>query len=198
MRGSLVPPRLLLLTDRRRLPPGRSLEDTVARCVDAGLEAVLLRELDLPHDERAALAGRVAATGVTVVAARTWLPHTAGVHLAATQTGLDAREAPYHGRSCHDDEEVRRAVGGGAAYLTISPVADSASKPGYGPPLGAAGVSRAVRLAGEVPVLALGGVDEHNAADLRAAGAHGVAVMGALMGADDPAAVVTRLMEAVG
>lgn len=198
MRGSTMPSRLLLLTDRRLLPPGRSLEDTVARCADAGLEAVLLRELDLPREERTDLAGRLAATGVSVVAARTWLRHADGVHLASAQTGLDAREAPYHGRSCHDDEEVRRAVGGGAAYLTISPIARSVSKPGYGPPLGIAGVSRAVRLAGTVPVLALGGVDERNAADLRAAGAHGVAVMGAVMSADDPAGVVTRILEAVG
>lgn len=190
-------PRLLLLTDRHQLPSGRTLEDTVARCVHVGLEAVLLRELDLPLQDRRDLAERLVATGVAVIASRSWLPRTAGVHLSATQTGLDAREAPFHGRSCHDDEEVRRGVGGGAAYLTISPVAASVSKPGHGPALGAAGVGRAVRLAGDVPVLALGGVDEHNAAQLRGAGAHGVAVMGAVMRADDPAAVVAGILEAV-
>lgn len=190
-------PRLLLLTDRSQLPEGRGLVETVSRCVDAGLEAVVVRELDLPEDERRTLCGLVAETGVTVISARTWCPAADGVHLAATQTGLDGRPAPFHGRSCHDDGEVRRAVGGGAAYVTVSPAAVSDSKPGYGPPLGIAGVRRASALAGRVPVFALGGVDVRTAADLRAAGAYGVAVMGAVMRAEDPASVVTELVAAV-
>lgn len=190
-------PRVILVTDRRRLPRGRDLVDTVAACVDAGLESVLLRELDLPAEERRGLVGALRATGVTVVTARTWFDGAAGVHLAATQTGLDARPAPFHGRSCHDGAEVRRAVGGGASYLTISPVAVTASKPGYGPSLGADGVRRAARLAGRVPVFALGGVDAGNAAAMVGAGAHGVAVMGAVMRADDPAAAFGRIAEAV-
>lgn len=48
-----------------------------------------------------------------------------------------------------------------------------------------------------VPVYALGGIDTTNAADFQAAGAHGVAVMGAVMRADDPAAVVEQLLGAV-
>lgn len=187
--------RLLLLTDRTQLPHGRDLVATVSACVEAGLEAVVLRELDLPEEERRALARRLVSTGVSVIAARTWFDGLAGVHLASRQTGLIARSAPFHGRSCHDDEEVRRAVGSGASYLTISPVAASASKPGHGPTLGTEGVRRAVALAGAVPVFALGGIDAQNAAANRDAGAHGVAVMGAVMRADDPAAVVARLLE---
>jgi thiamine-phosphate pyrophosphorylase len=190
-------PRLLLLTDRSQLPDGRELVDTVGACVEAGLEAVMLRELDLPDPERRSLAAALASAGATVITARTWLDGAAGVHLSATQTGLDARPAPFHGRSCHDDEEVRRAVGAGASYLTISPVAASASKPGHGPALGARGVRRAADLAGRVPVFALGGVDAANAAAMRDAGAHGVAVMGAVMRADDPAAAFTRIAEAL-
>ncbi len=190
-------PRVLLLTDRSQLPAGRDLVDTVAACAEAGLEAVLLRELDLSHHERRALAAAISTLGVSVITARTWLDGAAGVHLAATQTGLDARPAPLHGRSCHHDDEVRRAVGGGASYLTISPVAPSASKPGHGPALGATGVRRAADLAGGVPVYALGGVDRDNAAAMRDAGAHGVAVMGAVMRAADPAAVLADLFEAV-
>lgn len=188
-------PRVLLLTDRAQLPDGRELVDTVCRCVDAGLEAVVVRELDLPGPERRALTVRIAETGVTVISARTWFPRAGGVHLSATQTGLDARPARFHGRSCHNDEQVRRAVGGGASYLTISPVALSASKPGYGPQLGTTGVRRAADLAGRVPVFALGGVDADNAAVMRAAGAYGVAVMGAVMSAEDPALTFTRIRE---
>lgn len=187
-------PRLLVLTDRHQLPAGRDLVGALADCVAAGLEAVLLRELDLPGQERQALARALGATGVTVILARNWLPGAAAVHLAAAQSPHDAGAAPFHGRSCHDDHEIRRAVAGGASYLTISPVAASASKPGYGPILGEDGVRRAVALAGEVPVFALGGVDAGNAASMRAAGAHGVAVMGAVMRAPDPADVVERVL----
>lgn len=188
-------PRVLLLTDRHQLPEGRDLVETVRRCVDAGLEAVVVRELDLPEERRAALAQALAATGCTVVSARTLLPAAVGVHLAATQDPPPGVPDLLHGRSCHDDDEVRRAVAEGASYVTVSPVAPTVSKPGYGPPLGLAGVRSAVAAAGPVPLFALGGVDAQNAATLRAAGAHGVAVMGAVMRAADPAALVRSLHE---
>jgi thiamine-phosphate pyrophosphorylase len=170
--------------------------ETVATAAAAGADTVVLRELDLPEDARAGLAAQLA-EHARVVSARTLLPHAVGIHLAAAQTGLDGRGVPLRGRSCHDVGEVWRAAGAGADYVTLSPVAASASKPGYGPPLAPAELSRAVVAAGPASVFALGGVDEHNAAALREAGVHGVAVMGAVMRADDPATVVRGLLEAV-
>lgn len=188
-------PRLVVLTDRTQLPPGRTLVETVARCAGAGLTTVVLREPDLPEARRADLATALT-EHVRVISAHTLLPTAVGLHLASRQPADDAGGAPFHGRSCHDDGEVARAVTGGAAYVTVSPVAASASKPGYGPALGLADLRRAVAAAGGVPVLALGGVDPGNAAELRAAGAHGLAVMGAVMRAPDPAGVVARLLAA--
>ncbi|MBC7631511.1 thiamine phosphate synthase [Aeromicrobium sp.] len=185
--------RLLLLTDRHQLPPGRDLVTTVARCSEAGLTVVVLRELDLPEDRRTELA-LLLAHHVRVIAARRPLPGTRGVHLAAHQPVADAGDAGTLGRSCHHEDEVERAVAQGADYVTISPVAISASKPGYGPPIGVAGVRRAVAVAGDVPVLALGGADVGNVRELRAAGAHGLAVMGVVMRAPDPAAVIEQLL----
>lgn len=187
---------LLLLTDRHQLPPGRTLVETVAAAAAEGVDTVVLRELDLPEDTRAELATQLA-DHVGVVSARTLLPAATGIHLAAAQTGLDARGVPLRGRSCHDVAEVWRAASGGADYVTLSPVAPSASKPGYGPPLGVSDIGRAVTAAGRARLFALGGVDEHNAAVMREAGAHGVAVMGSVMRAEDPAKVVRRLLEVV-
>jgi thiamine-phosphate pyrophosphorylase len=199
-------PHLLVLTDRHQLPAGRDLVTTLRACVAGGARGIVVREVDLDDTERARLVRAVAdAAGdvvadvrdVLVVSARNLLPGATGVHLAAHQTGLDARGVGMHGRSCHDEGEVRRAVGAGASYLTLSPVAPSASKPGYGPPLGSHDLRRAADLAQGVPVFALGGVDVHNAAHLREAGAHGVAVMGALMRTPDPEAATRRLLEEV-
>lgn len=193
-------PRLLLVTDRRQLPAGRSLEQVVLACADAGFPWVWVREHDLPPVERTALLDRLARIpDVVVVAGRHRHPGAAGVHL---QPGAEVPSGVgFHGRSCHDEQEVRRAVADGAAYLTISPVAASTSKPGHGPALGTSGVARGVAAADGVPVLALGGITPENAAPFVAAGAHGVAVMGSVMRADDPARVLqqlaTRLLEEV-
>nr|WP_241728808.1 thiamine phosphate synthase [Nocardioides zeae] len=100
------------------------------------------------------------------------------------------------GRSCHDLDEVAAAVGGGASYVTLSPFAATPSKPGYGPAQPPATYAAARRLtAGSATrVLALGGVDARNVAAAMTAGAHGVAVMGAVMRATDPAAEVAALL----
>lgn len=185
-------PRLLLLTDRSQLPTGRGLIDTVRACADAGLTHVVVREHDVPPPRRERLVAALAAVdGLTVLSSRLPAEAAAGLHLAADQM---QPPSGWFGRSCHDLGEVRRTAAEGAAYATLSPFAPTASKPGYGPP-----VARA-DYAGHhgVPVLALGGIDPGNAADARAAGAHGVAVMGCVMRATDPAALVRALLTEVG
>jgi thiamine-phosphate pyrophosphorylase len=72
--------------------------------------------------------------------------------------------------------DLQRAAAEGCDYATLSPIFASASKPGYGPPLGVHALGGA-----PLPVYALGGVDETNAAACIAGGAAGVAVMGAAM-----------------
>lgn len=184
-------PRLLLLTDRSQLPLGRGLVTTVAACADAGLTHVVVREPDLPGDQRAALAAALAELGVTVLASRKALPAASGVHLASGQPFPEVRP-PLLGRSCHSRADVAAAVREGLDYVTLGPVGATASKPGYGPALPPAA------LAGHaLPVLALGGVDPANAGALVHAGAHGVAVMGAVMRAPDPGAVVRDLLDAL-
>lgn len=192
----MIAPPLIVLTDRHQLPEGRELESTVERCAEAGATTVLLRELDLPATERAALVPRLSAH-VDVLVARTPVAGASGVHLGSRQARADAG-GRRHGRSCHDEDEVRRAVDEGARWLTVSPVASTASKPGYGPPLGRARLGRLVSLAAGTPVYALGGVEASSVAELVGSGVHGVAVMGAVMRAPDPGAVVAALLAELG
>lgn len=183
-------PRLLLLTDRSQLRLGRGLVRTVAECARAGLTHVLVRELDLSEAMRAALVADLCRVdGLIVHSARALLPGAAGVHLSADQPRCSGR----WGRSCHDEDGVRRAAADGAAYVTLSPFAPTESKPGHGPPVPPEKFGRDHG----VPVLALGGINPGNARGARDSGAHGVAAMGAVMRATDPAGVVSALLEAV-
>lgn len=181
-------PRLVLLTDRSQLSLGRGLIRTVSECADAGLEAVVVREHDLAPAARRALVLELAALPwLTVISSR--IPDDAvhGLHLAAHQP---ASGHGWWGRSCHSRDAVARAAAEGASWATLSPYAASESKPDRRPVLAAGD------LAGHpIPVLALGGIGPDNAADAVAAGAHGVAVMGAVMRAHEPAAVVAELLK---
>lgn len=188
-------PRLLLLTDRSQLRLGRGLVRTVHECADAGLVdagAVVVREHDLAADERAALVAALRTVpGLRVLASRTDVPGAHGLHLSASGAARGA--APIGGlpwgRSCHHRADLARAAAEGAAWATLSPWAATASKPGYGPR-----VPRSAFADAPLPVLALGGVEPGSVREAVAAGAHGVAVMGAVMRAAEPARVVEELV----
>jgi thiamine-phosphate pyrophosphorylase len=182
-------PKLVLVTDRAQLPEGRTLVDTVAAARDAGLTHVLLRELDLGRRDRELLARDLQQLGLTVIAAHKNIRGCVGVHLPA---GDRRPRLEVWGRSCHSADEVLVAQRDGARWATLSPFAASASKPGYGPALPPEAFD-----GHGIPVLALGGVDAGNAREAITAGAHGVAVMGAVMRAQDPGTVVARLMGAL-
>lgn len=199
-------PRLVVLTERHLLPDGIDLVDHLARCAVAGLTHVLLRELDLPDADRARLVDRLRSTGLSVWSAHRPLAGADGVHLP-DPSGPHQPSGPHHpsgahhrsglastlrwGRSCHSRAQAAAAAEAGASWATLSPVADSASKPGRSP------IDWDSLAGNAIPVLALGGVDEQNARALRAAGAHGVAVMGAVMRPRDPGVVVRALLEAI-
>ena len=184
-------PRLLVVTDR--VQAAGPLAVVVADAVAAGARAVLLRDRDLPDDERAALAADLRAVldpvgGLLVTAGSVAGPaHPAvhpAVHLAAAEPFPDPRPALV-GRSCHSAAELAQARAEGCDWAFLSPVFPTASKPGYGPALGVEGFAR-LRPPGP-PVYALGGVLPEHVPDLLAAGAHGIAVMGPVMRA--PSAV---------
>ncbi len=183
-------PRLMLLTDRSQLRLGRGLAGTVEECVAAGLRRVVVREHDLERAAWTALVDRLLALpDLEVLTSRRAHPRAHGLHLAAHQRPTSQR----HGRSCHGAGALDRAAREGARWATLSPYAASASKPGHGPP-----VDRALLAGAPLPPYALGGVTPASARSALDAGAHGVAVMGAVMRAADPAAETARLLKALG
>jgi len=194
-------PPLLVITDRRQAR--RPLEEIAEAVFAGGGRWLSLREKDLPPGERLRLLRRLAAIGAgwgaTVgvhddLAAAEAVPGAA-LHLPARGSLAAARRVLGAGRligiSTHAGEVPADATA--ADYVTISPIRPSASKPGYGPAIGLAGLREAARRA-PVPVIALGGLDAVDVAPCLAAGAAGVAVMGGVMAAADPQAAVAALV----
>lgn len=213
-------PSIVVVTDRRQLPPDRTLPAVVEAALEGGADGVLVRERDLAAGERTTLLANLsrlcARTGAALLVAAP-LPAgvpVAGVHLRRDEpapAGSHAGPTPAAsstvgllvGRSCHDLPELLGAARDRLDHVTLSPVAPSGSKPGYGPALGVEGLRRlvrALRAQSHRPpkVLALGGVDAANAGRWVEAGADGVAVMGAVMRSRDPAETVRHVIEAVG
>ncbi|MGC4744184.1 thiamine phosphate synthase [Micromonospora sp. DT201] len=192
----MTPPSgVVVLTDR--LVAQRGLDRVVAGAVAGGVRWVVLREKDLPRTERAAIAADLRAIlaevdGTLIVAGPDPLDGDA-VHLPAA----GPYPPPTHrlvGRSCHHHTELDRLTT--EHYATVSPVYATQTKPGYGPPLEIAGLSSLVRIS-PVPLLALGGVETpQQVTACVQAGATGVAVLGALMRAQDPTETAATLTSA--
>jgi thiamine-phosphate pyrophosphorylase len=196
---------LLVISDRRQAR--RSLEGLAEAAFAGGCRWFSLREKDLPPAERRALLGALVVLGhrwgaiVTVhddidAAA---MADAGGVHLPSGGSPAAARlrlPGALIGASAHSAEEALALLSAGADYVTVSPVFLTTSKPGYGPALSLDGLADIVeRVAG--PVIALGGVTAANAASCRAAGAHGIAVMGEVMRAADPQAAVEAILREI-
>jgi thiamine-phosphate pyrophosphorylase len=76
--------------------------------------------------------------------------------------------------SAHSLEELKLAEAEGADFAVFSPIFPPISKASYGPALGIEALRAAVG-AVKIPVFALGGITQNNAADCVAAGAAGIA-----------------------
>jgi thiamine-phosphate pyrophosphorylase len=200
--------RLCLVTDRHQTR-GRDLVAVVEACLEAGLRAVQLREKDVGAGELArfarALRGPTAGHGALLI-----VNDRADVALAAgadgvQRTGTSLSIADIRGigdkrllvgASVHARDEAIAAAEAGADWVVFGPVYDTPSKRRYGPPQGLealAGVTAAVA----VPVIAIGGITPERVAEVRAAGAHGVAVIAAILAAEDPAAQTRRFLQAL-
>lgn len=203
MAAELPTPPLLVITDRRqaRLP----LEDVAEAAFAAGCRWLSLREKDLEPDERLRLLRRLAAVGSrygAVIGVHDDLGAAAAVpgaalHLPAGGDPTAARRAlgPHRliGLSAHGGDPLAGPAVASVDYVTLSPIRLSASKPGYGPALGMAGLARAVAGAGS-RVIALGGITPADVPGCSDAGAAGIAVMGGVMAAEDVAAAVAALL----
>lgn len=93
-------------------------------------------------------------------------------------------------------KEALEAERDGADYLGVGDVYGTPSKPDTGVPIGVEGLA-AVAKAVAIPTVAIGGITTDNAEAVIEAGAAGVAVISAVIGANDPEAAARQLRETV-
>ncbi|HEX9631419.1 MAG TPA: thiamine phosphate synthase [Gemmatimonadales bacterium] len=132
-----------------------------------------------------------------------WLAGAAGVHLGADDLPADRVRAGWPrvlrvGVSVGTPGEADRARPFEADYWSLGSVDATGSKADAGAPIGVGGFARLATLApAGVPCVAIGGVTIERIAELCAAGARGVAVIGAVFGATDVERAARRLRDAL-
>jgi thiamine-phosphate pyrophosphorylase len=200
---------LYLITDRKHLPPGRRLVETVAAALEGGVRAVQLREKDLCAAELYPLARELRELTARH-GARLLINDRLDVALAVEADGvhLGGHSLPVAvarkilgpdsliGVSTHRCEEVAGAQRDGADFVTFGPVYFTPSKAAYGEPVGLGHLHEACTV--PLPVFALGGVTLEQIAELRAVGCHRIALISAILAATDPATVTAALLSRLG
>lgn len=121
-----------------------------------------------------------------------------GVHLGQEDLPLEvARKLMGRekiiGISTHDLAQAREAERGGADYIGFGPIFGSATKDTGYSPRGLA-MLREVRQTVKIPIVAIGGITENNVTQVWEAGAAAAAIISDLMGADDVAGKVKRIL----
>jgi thiamine-phosphate diphosphorylase len=124
-----------------------------------------------------------------------------GVHLGQHDLPLDvarpiAGSSMIIGVSTNNVEEARAAEAGGADYVAVGAIFATASKDVTRP----ASIERLreIKSAVRVPVVAIGGINAPNIAQVVDAGADAAAVIGAVCGAEDVRAAAAELAAAFG
>ncbi|HEY8121438.1 MAG TPA: thiamine phosphate synthase [Myxococcota bacterium] len=102
------------------------------------------------------------------------------------------------GRSTHDAAQLARALAEPIDYVAYGPVFGTASKHTGYDARGLAALREIASHCAPLPLVAIGGIDARSCASVRAAGAHGVAVISAVANAADPLAAVRELVAAFG
>jgi thiamine-phosphate pyrophosphorylase len=100
------------------------------------------------------------------------------------------------GVSTHNDAEVAQAAAEGAHWIFVGTIYATPSHPDVRP-RGPEAVASARRAAGDVPVVAIGGLTPERTPEVCAAGAYGVAAIRGIWDASDPGEAVRRFVAAL-
>jgi thiamine-phosphate pyrophosphorylase len=199
---------LYLVTDRD-LARGRTTLDIVKAAVRGGVTCVQLREKECSTLEFVQQALTIKAFlnshGIPlIINDRLDVAQAVkadGVHLGQTDMPLDRAktivgDTMIIGISAESLEDAVEAEKGGADYLGVSPIYATPTKTDTAPPLGLGGLRR-IRQTVNIPLVGIGGLNSDNSADAIRSGADGVAVVSAIVAADDPETAAGKLKQII-
>ena len=198
--------KLYLITDRRQTR-GRALSAVVEQALQGGARAIQLREKDLPTDDLYRLADEFRRI-TSIYGAKLLINERAdiardvqadGVHLQESGISVGAARkiiGPERliGVSCHSLDSARSAQMSGADFITFGPVFFTQSKALYGKPVGLAQLAETAS-ALNIPVFGLGGINESNVFQVMASGTKGIALISAIMTAEQPQAATAEILK---
>ena len=199
---------LYLVTDRG-LSRGRSILEIVSAAVHGGTTVVQLREKDCSTrdfiEQALAIKEFLKGHGVPlIINDRVDVAQAVkadGVHLGQTDMPLEMAKKILGGSmiigiSAESLQDAIEAEQGGADYLGVSPIYATPTKTDTSPPLGLEGL-REIRKVVRLPLVGIGGLNRDNAAEVIRNGADGVAVVSAIVAADDPQAAADALKQII-
>ena len=183
------------------------LEVRVAALCDAGVDRVIVREKDLTEREFGALLDRIEALLLPDqrrrITVNTFVDLAAAKGFASIQMSYDeferhpdfAREFQEVGVSVHGVNEAEHVERQGADFCIAGHIFTTQCKPGVEP----RGLDflRRITSNAAIPVYAIGGIDTHNIASVRDAGADGACLMSTLMACDNVAETIDELRAAL-
>lgn len=198
--------RLCAVTDRG-LARGRPLMDVVMAAVRGGVTMVQLREKHACTreflEEARALKKLLAPLGVPLIINDrvdiALAVDADGVHVGQTDMPVETVRAlvgpgKIVGLSITSAAQLKQPDAEAADYLGAGPIYAQTTKPDASTPLGIEGFA-ALRSQSSRPMMAIGGIDAGNAGAIFAAGAEGIAVVSAIMAADDCEAAAQALIQ---
>jgi thiamine-phosphate pyrophosphorylase len=194
----------------RKAAGGRPLTEVVQAAVAGGATIVQLREKTATTREMIELGWALheitQAAGIRLIV-NDRVDVALAIAAEGVHVGQDDMPAPLVRRLIGLDRilgvsagtvaEARQAEADGADYIGVGDVFGTPSKPDAGVPIGVEGLAE-IAGAVSIPVVGIGGITAENAAQVIRAGAAGVAVISAVIGAEDPEAATRRLWEAIG
>jgi thiamine-phosphate pyrophosphorylase len=204
--------RLIVITDARIAAP-RPVDDVVQAALEAGAPAIQLRDkaataaelfqhalhlvtLTRPYgallfvNDRLDVALAAGADGVHLG------PHDLSIPAARQAARQGGRPDLILGASTDDPARAAQAARDGADYIGCGAVFGTTSKDDLGDErIGIDQLAQVVQ-AVDIPVVGIGGIHPDNVSQVAQTGAVGVAVIGAVMGAEDVGAAVRALLGA--
>ena len=199
---------LYLVTDRG-LARGRSTLEIVSAAVHGGATVVQLREKDCSTRDfieqaltiKAFLKDRGVPLMINDRLDVAQAVKADGVHLGQTDMPLKVAkkilgDSMIIGISAESQQDAVEAEKGGADYLGVSPIYATPTKTDTALPLGLEGL-REIRKAVRLPLVGIGGLNRDNAAEVIRNGADGVAVVSAIVAADDPQTAADALKQII-